>query len=484
VNLAIALAMAADGHGDRTAVVDAERSLSYHRLHEVAETLAARLPDDADTVVAAGVHGTALAASLFGAAWAGRSFAPVNHRLPADRVASLARRLAPAQGVAAPPYLAPLDRELPGSWSAEDLFADTGGRGAAFVEEPVRPAVVLYTSGTAAEPKAAVVDHDNLLAYLVNTVEYGAAGTDEAVLIAVPPFHIAGVAAVLSAVWAGRRIVALDGFSPASWIDAVRAESVTHAFVVPTMLARIVEVAAPLPSLRSLAYGGARMPVPVLEQALALYPHVDFVNAYGLTETSSTIAVLGPDEHRAGNRLASVGRPVPGVEVEIVDDGHVPVPPGATGRVRIRGAQVSGRYLGDDPRAPDGWLTTGDLGHLDADGYLYIEGRSDDVVIRGGENIAPAEIEDALLRHPGVAQAAVVGVPHPEWGEQIAAAVVLHADADPPAPDDLRAHVRSLLGGLKCPDVVAVVDDLPLTATGKVVRREVRRLLSERVDIG
>ena len=484
MNIALGLAMAADGHGDRVAVADGERSLSYTQLHEVARTVAARLPDDADTVVAAGVHGAALAAGLFGAAWAGRSFAPINHRLPTDRVVELARRLAPAQGVAAPPYLAPLDRALPGSWSVDDLFAGVDRPAVTMVEEPAHPAVVLYTSGTAAEPKAAVIDHGNLFAYLVNTVEFGSAGADEAVLIAVPPFHIAGVAAVLSAVWVGRRIVALGTFSPASWIEAVQAHSVTHAFVVPTMLARIVEVGAPLPSLRSLAYGGARMPVPVLERALALYPHVDFVNAYGLTETSSTIAVLGPDEHRAHDRLGSVGRPVPGVEVGIVGDGDVPVPPGVTGRVRIRGAQVSGRYLGDDPREPGGWLTTGDLGRLDADGYLYIEGRSDDVVIRGGENIAPAEIEDALLRHPSVAQAAVVGVPHPEWGEQIAAAVVLHGHASPPAPDDLRTHVRELLGGLKCPDVVAVVDDLPLTATGKVIGREVRRLLSERVDIG
>jgi fatty-acyl-CoA synthase len=181
-----------------------------------------------------------------------------------------------------------------------DMAADDG-RG--YAEDPARPAVLLFTSGTSAAPKAAVLHHDNLAAYLFNTVEFASAGEDEATLLAVPPFHIAGVAAVLSSAYAGRRIVPLDRFEAAAWLRLARDQAVTHAMVVPTMLARIVTAleADPTlypPALRSLAYGGARMPAPVLERALALLPGTGFVNAYGLTETSSTVAVLGPEDHR------------------------------------------------------------------------------------------------------------------------------------------------------------------------------------------
>jgi acyl-CoA synthetase (AMP-forming)/AMP-acid ligase II len=253
---------------------------------------------------------------------------------------------------------------------------------------------------------------------------------------------------------------------------------VTHAFVVPTMLARIVAVLAAdpgrrPPALRSLAYGGARMPRPVIERALELLPGVDFVNAYGLTETSSTVAVLGPDDHRAAvasgdptvrRRLESCGRAVPGVEFRIVD-----------GEVWIRGDQVGGGYVGTDSHVDaGGWLHTGDQGSLDDEGYLFVLGRGDDVIIRGGENISPAEIEDTLLRHPGVAAAAVVGLPDVEWGEKVAAMVVVDAGVDPAA---LQEWARPQLGSIKTPELVVVADELPQTPTGKVLRREVREQL-------
>jgi len=236
---------------------------------------------------------------------------------------------------------------------------------------------------------------------------------------------------MLSSTYAGRRVVPLPHFSPEAWLALTAREGVTHAFVVPTMLARIVARLEEDPdldvsSLRHLAYGGSRMPTPILERALTRFPNAEFVNAYGLTETSSTVCILGPDDHRAAQhsddatvraRLGSVGRPVPGVEVRIVD-----------GEIQVSGAQVSGDYVGQgSQRDPDGWLHTGDRGHIDADGYVFVEGRGDDTIIRGGENLAPAEIEDVLLRHPAVAGAAVVGLPDEEWGEQVAAMVVRSA---------------------------------------------------------
>ena len=220
------------------------------------------------------------------------------------------------------------------------------------------------------------------------------------------------------------------------------------------------------------------MPTPVLEQALALFPDTEFVNAYGLTETSSTVCLLGPEDHRRAHgsddpaqraRLASVGRPVPGVEVRVVD-----------GEIWVRGDQVAGEYLdAESHRDADGWLHTGDRGAMDADGYVFVEGRGDDVIIRGGENVSPAEVEDTLLRHPAVAGAAVVGVPDAEWGERIGAMVVLRAGAALDV-DELRGFVRDRVGSLKTPEVFVVREELPHTPTGKVLRRAVRADLAER----
>ena len=475
MNIAMLLEMAADGLGDRVAIGPRDGGLSYVALRERAQAIAAHMEGSETHTLALVDETSALVpAALFGAAWAGISYAPINYRLPAEARHDLLHRLRPSV-VADATWL--------GFTSAPCSYPD----------EPSRPAVLLFTSGTSAEPKAAVLEHDQLLAYQLNTVEFASAGDDEAVLLAVPPFHIAGVTTVLSSTYAGRRIVPMPRFTAEGWIELAVAERVTHAFVVPTMLARIVHVldgdpSARPPALRHLAYGGARMPAPVLERALDLLPDTGFVNAYGLTETSSTVSVLGPDEHRAAvtsadpavrARLASAGLPVPGIEVRIVDPDGTDVAPGEAGEIVLRGAQVSGDYMGrGSQRDDDGWLRTGDLGRLDAEGYLFVEGRGDDTIIRGGENLAPAEIEDALLAHPAVASAAVVGIPDEEWGERVVAMVSLRigALAD---EGELRRHVHDHLGSMKTPELVAIRDELPQTATGKILRRQVRTELSQ-----
>jgi acyl-CoA synthetase (AMP-forming)/AMP-acid ligase II len=292
--------------------------------------------------------------------------------------------------------------------------------------------------------------------------------------VSVPPYHIAGVANVLSNVYSARRLVYLPAFTPEAWLTTVRTEGITHAMVVPTMLARLVDQLgeggqAATPTLRSLAYGGSRMPVTVLERALLAFPDADFVNAYGLTETSSTIAVLGPEDHRSAHKLGSVGRLVPGVEVDVRDD-----------ELWVRGEQVSGEYLGQGAAVDaDGWFPTRDRGWVDEDGYLYVEGRADDTIIRGGENIAPAEIEDVLLAHPAVESVAVVGLPDEEWGQCIGAAVVLRPGAAIDAAD-LQAWAHARLRSSRTPEVIAFREALPVTETGKLLRREVLADLLER----
>jgi acyl-CoA synthetase (AMP-forming)/AMP-acid ligase II len=285
--------------------------------------------------------------------------------------------------------------------------------------------------------------------------------------------------------------VQLASFSPESWLETARAERVTHAFVVPTMLTRIVDAleaaGASLPSLRALSYGGGKMPLPVIERAMRLLPGVDFTNAYGLTETSSTISLLGPEDHRVASasqdpsvrrRLASVGRALPGVEIEVRDENDKPVAPGTAGEIHVRGEQVSGEYQGRGTMlGADGWFPTRDGGFLDEDGYLFVTGRIDDVIVRGGENLSPGEIEDVLHEHPGVGDCAVVGIPDEQWGEAVAAVIVPRAGARP-APEELRAWVRDRLRSSRVPERIEFRDALPYNETGKLLRRKVRAELA------
>ena len=354
--------------------------------------------------------------------------------------------------------------------------------------DPDLPCVLLYTSGTTAAPKAAVLRHRHLMSYLLGTVEFACADEDDATLVSVPPYHVAGVANLLSNLYAGRRIIYLDRFDSATWLRIVRDEKVTQAMVVPTMLAQIVDEFreaddAETPSLQTLSYGGARMPTPVLHRALELFPTTGFVNAYGLTETSSTIALLGPDDHRAAfesdnpgahARLGSVGRLVPGIELEVRDDDGTAIGTGQVGLLFLRGEQISGEYAGVSLVEDDGWFPTRDRGFIDEDGYLFVEGRADDTIIRGGENIAPAEIEDVLVSHDGIVDAVVVGVPDDQWGQRLVAVVVAGAGpGDGASAEELQDLVRSRLRSSKTPETIEFWPELPRTDTGKLLRRTV-----------
>jgi len=464
MNIAMILEMAAS-NGDRPAVTADGRSLSAARLLGLAQAAAGRFRDY-PAVLYLGTSHLAYPVALFGAALAGVPFVPLNYRLGGQQLDGLRTRH-PGALVLEPGDLDQL-LDPPGPANSEALAPD--GESAA---------VLLYTSGTTAAPKAAVLRHRHLLAYVLNTVEFGSAADGDAALVAVPPYHVAGLANLLTNLYAGRRVVYLATFGAREWLETVRREQVTHAMLVPTMLARIVaEVPgadAGTPTLRSLAYGGSRAPRPVVERALRIFPGTGFVNAYGLTETASSVAVLSPEDHRAAltsddqavrDRLGSVGRALPGIEFQVRAEDGEPAGPGESGLVFVRGEQISGEYGGYSALDADGWFATRDRGRLDADGYLFIEGRADDTIIRGGENIAPAEIEDVLLAHPGIAEAAVVGVPDPEWGQRLVA--VLVGDGD---PAEIRQWVRDRLRSAKTPDTIVFRADLPKTDTGKLLRR-------------
>jgi acyl-CoA synthetase (AMP-forming)/AMP-acid ligase II len=488
VSLNLLLEMAAGGHGDRIALGSGPDATTFARLAELAAGGGAVLADrGAGQAVLLARNGPILPHLLFAASHAGLPLVPMNYRLSAEMIQELLERLDSPFVVADEDYLPVVADRAPGMTVSEFL---AGAAAAAPADAPFvadsAPAVLLFTSGTTAKPKVVPLRHENLQAYILGTVEFGSAAPDDAALVTVPPYHVAAIGSVLSNLYAGRRVVYLPDFDAGQWLRLVRDERITTAMVVPTMLARIVAhldgAAAGAPSLRVISYGGARMPVPVLEKALAAFPEAGFVNAYGLTETSSTIALLSPEDHRDAMtatdpdlraRLGSAGRAVPGIEMQIRDQSGARLGPGEVGELWVKGPQVVGEYLGvGSVLDADGWFPTNDRAWLDADGYLFIEGRADDTIIRGGENIAPAEIEDALLRHPAVADAAVVGVADEDWGQRLVAVVVRRAGADVDG-EALKQHVRQRLRGSRTPDEVVFRAELPHTATGKLLRREV-----------
>src|SRR6195256_561350 len=453
--------MAASSNPDRTAVVSGEMRLTTNELSALTDGGAGVIAaSGAQHAAYVGTGGAMLPLLLFSSARAGVAFTPLNYRLSEDGLRQLIDRLPTPLVIADAEYrdvLAGAGKQV----ITSDEFvaaAHTAEPAAEFPHpepDPDDVAVVLFTSGTTSRPKAVELTHNNLTSYVTGTVEFDSAEPSDAALICVPPYHIAGVSAALSNLYAGRKMVYLRQFEPNEWVRLVRDEGVTTATVVPTMLDRIVSVleAEPveLPTLRNLAYGGSKVALPLVRKALGLLPAVGFVNAYGLTETSSTIAVLTPDDHRSAlaasddavaRRLGSVGQPVPSVEGQMRGEDGTVLEPGQSGELFVRGEQVSARYtdIGSVLDA-DGWFPTKDVAMLDEGSYLFIGGRSDDTIIRGGENIAPAEIEDVLVEHPSVRDCVVVGPEDPEWG-QIIVAVVVPATGASPDPDDLREHVR------------------------------------------
>ena len=381
-----------------------------------------------------------------------------------------------------------------GGMTVEDLIA-----GATREQEPCEvneqdTTILMYTSGTTARPKGVMLTHHDFTTYVCGTVELADGTPRGTALICVPLYHIAGATGAMTTLFGGRRIVMMRQFDAATWLRLVEEERVTHAFLVPTMVKQLLD--APdfarrdLSSLESLSYGGAAMPLAVIRRAIATFPPtVGFVNAFGQTETTSTLTILGPDDHRLTGdaaaverklrRLTSIGRPLPDVELAIVDDAGHAVATGAIGEIVVRTPRVMKGYAGGGGRDvvdAEGWLHTRDMGWLDEAGYVFLAGRKDDMIIRGGENIAPAEVEATLQLHPDVEEAAVVGVPDVEWGQRVAAAIALRPGARVTAAE-LVEFCRARLASFKKPEVVRFFPALPKNPMGKILRRDIRAAL-------
>jgi fatty-acyl-CoA synthase len=352
---------------------------------------------------------------------------------------------------------------------------------------PHDPVLQLYTSGTTGNPKGAMLSNTNLLGLRNPGNEAGLDWhfyePDDCMLVAMPCAHIGGTGLVNIAVANGVRSLVQAEFTPVGVLEAIEAGA-THMFIVPAALQMVVQhpraASTDFSNLKYLMYGAAPMPLELLKEAVRTMPTTKFLQAYGMTETSGTISVLPPEDHTTeGNqRMRSAGKASPGVEIQVRDADNREVPCGDIGEVCIRSpSNTAGYWRLPEATAktidPDGWLHTGDAGVMDEDGYVYIQDRIKDMIISGGENVYPAEVESAIYGHPAIAEVAVIGVPSAKWGEEVKACVVAKPGHEVDEADVI-AWARERIAAFKAPKSVDVIPLMPRNASGKILRRELR----------
>ena len=354
--------------------------------------------------------------------------------------------------------------------------------------------ILMYTAGTTGRPKGVPLTHKSFVSYMLNNVEPADPDKSEVNLLTVPLYHVAGCQAMLAATYGGRTLAMMRQFEVKLWMEAVQKQKANRAMLVPTMLKRIIDDPDfnkyDLKSLKVITYGAAPMPFEVIKKAIEMMPWTRFINAFGQTETASTITSLGPEDHvlhgispqekeKRLRRLAgSIGKPLPDVEMKVIDENGKELPVGETGEIVARGPRIMGGYWKDPEKTAkamtkDGWLKTSDMGWKDEENYFYLAGRGDDMIIRGGENISPEEVEQAIGSHPSIDEIAVIGVPDPEWGQEPLAIIVLKKGQKATA-EEIIEYCRQKLSSFKRPRKVVFVDELPRNQMGKVLKKALR----------
>ncbi len=348
--------------------------------------------------------------------------------------------------------------------------------------------VIMYTSGTTSFPKGVMLTHDSFSSYILSAVTPADPEIEERNILTVPLYHIAGVQSLMSAVYGGRTLIIQRQFQPDDWMELVENERADRAMMVPTMLKMLMDhedfERRDLSSLRVITYGAAPMPFDTIRRAVEAFPGAQFINAFGQTETAATITMLPPDDHVLSGseeeiatklkRLTSIGKPLDDVDVRIVDEHGHTAPVGEVGEIVARGERLMAGYWGQEDATRetirDGWLYTGDLGYVDEDGYVFLAGRAKDFIKRGGEMISPEEVEQTLAGHPGVEEAAIIGVPDDVWGERVRA-IVVAKQGGAIEEAELIEFCRQRLASFKKPESVVFIDELPRNALGKVLKR-------------
>jgi acyl-CoA synthetase (AMP-forming)/AMP-acid ligase II len=358
-------------------------------------------------------------------------------------------------------------------------------------------AVLIFTAGTTGFPKGVPQDHNAYSSYVLSNVDPpDMEAPPETNVLVMPLYHVAGMQALMAAIYGGRTVALMRQFDEKEWFETVQREKATRVMVVPTMLKRVVDYPDfdkyDLSSVRVITYGAAACPYEVLRKTIERFPGRALINAFGGTETSSTIAALRAEDQvitgketeaekeKKLKRLAtSIGLPLEDVQIQVRDEAGKELPAGQLGEIVVNSPRVMKGYWKDAEKTEkaftaDGWYRTGDVGYKDEEGYIYLAGRGDDVIVRGGENIGPDEVESVLSTHPKIEEAAVIGVKDVEWGQQVRAIVRLKKGQTASEPE-IMEFCRSHLAGFKRPtSVVFVREELPKTSTGKVLRRELR----------
>jgi fatty-acyl-CoA synthase len=480
---------------DRVAVVHGDDTWTYRQLHERATRLAHALAGlgvrHGDRVAYLGPNHPTFLEALFATGQLGAVFVPLNWRLAAPELAYIITDSGADVLIASGPMTT--DPSTAGSIVdtlpvrnvvrlGEEYEALLAGSSTAALDEPVHPdetCMILYTSGTTGRPKGAMLSHSNIAWNSVNLLLDVDLTSDEVTLVAAPMFHVAALnQTVLPTLLKGGRVVLVSSFDPGQALELVARHRVTFLFGVPTMFLAMARsagwAAADLSSVRSAICGGA----PVPEAVITAYHArgVTFMQGYGLTEAAPGVLFLRRDE--SVRKAGSAGTPAFFTAVRLVRPDGTDASPGEPGEILVQGPNVMAGYWRkpEDTTAalsPDGWLRTGDIGVADPDGYVTIRDRTKDLIISGGENVYPAEVEDALYLHPAVAECGVIGVPDGHWGE-VGRAIVVLREGHRATPEELLAFLDGRIARFKIPKSVVFTDALPRTASGKLAKVEMR----------
>lgn len=441
--------------------------------------------------------------ALFGAAKAGAVMTPVNWRLAPPEIVyiindcqaqillvdpefvDLARRILPE--LTSVRMTIAMEANAP-EWPSFEAWRDaqpTSDPQVAVDRDEV--VIQLYTSGTTGKPKGAMIRHSGILGMRQippeDVPDWNRWTSDDISLVAMPAFHIGGTGWGISGLVNGAKGVVAREFDPNRVLDYIERDGITKIFMVPAAMQIVVRHPrareVDYSRIKYILYGASPIPLELLRECMEVFG-CGFVQMYGMTETTGTIVALPPEDHdpKGNERMRSAGKPLPGVEVAILDESGNRLPPRQVGEIATRSiANMAGYWNLPEATAKtidaEGWLRTGDAGYMDEDGYVYIHDRVKDMIITGGENVYPAEVENAIFGHPAVADVAVIGVPDAKWGEAVKACVVLKPGMTAGA-DDIIAWARARIAGYKTPKSVDFIDALPRNASGKILRRELR----------
>lgn len=505
---------------DRDAIVFDDKRITFGEISERANRLANALGDlgvgAGDRVAVMQVNCNEHIESYFATAKLDAIFVPINFRARAEELSFMLNDSGVKAIILGQRYQDMLRTIKPELTTLEhQITLETPGDGFLFYDDIIANAsdderfpdadgedltIIMFTAGTTGTPKGVMLSHDSFSSYILANVDPVDIETAEKNILTVPLHHIAGIQAVMAAIYGGRTLVLQRQFDEEGWMQLVQEEKVNRAMMVPTMLKRLMDQPTfgnyDLSSLEVITYGAAPMPLEVIKKAIAEFPGTRFINAFGQTETASTITMLPPDAHDIREddpdyesklkRLGSIGKPLPDVEVLIVDEDGKEVQVGENGEIVARGQRLMKGYWNREEATREtlrgGWLYTGDLGYWDEEGYIFLSGRAKDFLKRGGEMIAPEEVEQIIMSHPAVDEAAIIGIPDVEWGERVRAIVVKKPGAELTA-EEVIEHCRPRMAGFKRPEDVIFIEELPRNPMGKVLKRVLREDYPQPIDV-